>query len=168
MILTVWRHGEAEEGVNDRIRELTSSGRDDVGFGCHQFRDACRLRSIPPPQGILHSPLVRTSQTAEIIAAAFTRASVAAAPALQPGSTLAAVDEAVDEFGGPDSGRHHILLVSHQPLVSHIVNHYLGDMGSRVPPLPPGGLVTLSMDIVAPACAALLFWAFPPEYEAGV
>jgi len=167
MIVTVWRHGEAEEGANDRLRELTPSGRSDVGIGCRHFRAACRARNIPDPHRILHSPLVRTSQTAGIIAAAFKDAVLAAVPALQPGSTVIAVDAVVNEHADVNFETQHIVLVSHQPLVSHIINRYLGDTGSKVPALSPGGLVTLAMDVIAPDCAALRFWALPPEYEAG-
>jgi phosphohistidine phosphatase len=167
MILTIWRHGAAEEGVNDRLRELTASGRDDIGFGSHRLHEACSASNVSHPHTILHSPLVRTSQTAGIIAAAFTHASLSAVQALQPGSTVAAVDEAVSRFIDFGHQQQHMLLVSHQPLVSHLVEHYLGE-GSSVPFLSPGGLVTLSMEVLAPACGRLLFWAFPPEYEAGV
>ena len=38
MIVTIWRHGTAEDGVNDRLRKLTSMGRDDVGLD--EIRDA--------------------------------------------------------------------------------------------------------------------------------
>jgi phosphohistidine phosphatase len=167
MIVTIWRHGKAEEGVNDRLRELTGSGRDDMGFGSHRFHEACIAWNIPHPHKILHSPLLRTFQTAEIIAAAFTHASVAAVRALQPGSDVAAVDTAVLEFTDADCPLQHTLLVSHQPLVSHLVDHYLG-APNGVPFLAPGGLVTLSLELLAPACGSLLFWALPPEYEAGV
>jgi phosphohistidine phosphatase len=165
MILTIWRHGTAEEGVNDRLRELTGSGRDDVGFGSHRFHAICLARTIPHPQKILHSPLVRTTQTAGLIAAAFTHASLAADKALQPGDSVAAVDTVVDESMGSDS--EHLLLVSHQPLVSRLVEYYLGKESS-VPFITPGGFVTLSLEDTAPGCARLLFWALPPEYEARV
>lgn len=167
MILTIWRHGAAEEGVNDRLRELTGAGRDDVGFGSHRFHEACNTAKIPHPHNILHSPLVRTAQTAEIIAAAFTHATVTAVKALQPGSEVAAVDEAVSEFIGIDAHQQHMLLVSHQPLVSRLVEHYLAG-GGRVPFLCPGGLVTLSLERLKARCGTALFWALPPEYEAGV
>ena len=167
MILTIWRHGHAEEGAIDRLREISDTGRDDVGFGSHQFHVACTARSIPHPHQILHSPLVRTTQTADIIAASFARAAVAAENALQPGSRVAAVDAAVSALVGDDLREQHMLLVSHQPLVSRLVEHYLG-AGSSVPFLTPGGLVTLSLDHIAPACGQLLFWALPPDYEVGV
>lgn len=166
MILTIWRHGTAAEGGNDRLRELTDSGRDDVGFGSHRFHEACITNNIPHPHTILHSPLVRTSQTAEIIAAAFTHASVRAVQALQPGNMPSAVDDAVSQFIDFRMQQQHIVLVSHQPLVSLLVEYYLGGGGS-VPYLAPGGLVSLALDDFAPACGKLLFWALPPEYEAG-
>ncbi len=165
MILTIWRHGTAVEGVNDRLREITGSGRDDVGFGSRQFHEACSVRNIPHPHKILYSPLVRTTQTAELIAAAFTHASMAADKAMQPGSSVSAVDEAVSAFIDADVTQH-LLLVSHQPLVSRVIEYYLGP-GGYVPFLTPGGLVTLSLESSQPTCAQLLFWALPPEYEAG-
>ena len=73
MIVTIWRHGEAGEAFADRRRELTDSGRDDISFGCQQFHLACAGRNMPAPDLILHSPWVRTRQTAELIASAFAR-----------------------------------------------------------------------------------------------
>jgi phosphohistidine phosphatase len=167
VILTIWRHGTAAEGTNDRLRELTDAGRDDVGFGSQRFHEACIANKIPHPQAILHSPLVRTTQTAEVIAAAFTHASVRAVPALQPGNKPSTVDEELSRFVDSRLQQQHIVLVSHQPLVSQLVGYYLGGSGS-VPFLIPGGLVSLSLDVLVPACASLLFWALPPAFEARV
>lgn len=170
MILTIWRHGQAEAGRNDRLRKLTVTGLDEIGIGSRRFHAACEARNIPHPHIILHSPLVRTAQTAEIIAAAYTNSSVTAVDALQPDSNAAAVDAAVSEHTDSDHSircNQHTLLVSHQPLVSELVDHYLGVSG-RVPFLSPGGLVTLSLELPAPGCGSLLFWAFPPDFEMGV
>lgn len=166
MIVTIWRHGTAEDGVNDRLRNLTGTGRDDVGNGCRQFQHACRFRNIPPLDTILHSPYARTTQTADIIARAFNGARITPEPALRPESALSAVD-AVLCMLDTESAVQHAALVSHQPLVSQLVDHWLGDV-LRVPSLPPGGLVTLTFEVVAPACATLAFWSFPPEYKAVV
>lgn len=167
MIVTIWRHGEAENAAVDRLRELTDSGRDDVGFGCHQFNQACEIRNVAHPHRILHSSWVRASQTAMIIAAFFTDATLSVEQALQPDSNVAAVDAALFEIVDSGAVQEHIVLVSHQPLVSRLAEHYLGGSAS-VPFLPPGGLVTLSLNVLAPTSSTLLFWAFPPEYEAGV
>jgi phosphohistidine phosphatase len=165
MIVTIWRHGMAETGAIDRQRNLTPAGRDDVGFGCHQFHDACVSRGIAAPSTILYSPWVRTAQTAEIIAGAFSHAHVSAESALKPGSNVAAVDAVLGDCaksGGPEL---HILLVSHQPLVSQLADHYVGEE-AMVPPLTPGGYVALALETPATGCGRLLFWAMPPEFEA--
>jgi phosphohistidine phosphatase len=167
MIVTIWRHGMAEAGAIDRHRNLTPTGRDDVGFGCHQFHDACVSWGITAPTAIFYSPWVRTDQTAQIIAGAFSHAEASAAPALKPGSTVAAVDSFLGDCAASGGAEQHILLVSHQPLVSQLADHYVGEKG-KVPPLTPGGYVALAMDAPAAACGRLLFWAMPPEFEACV
>lgn len=167
MIVTIWRHGEAGNAIADRVRELTGNGADDVAFGCHQLHDACAVRDIPNPGLILHSGWVRTTQTAEIIASAFTHADRHRLTALQPGGTVSMADAALATLIDAREVTEHVVLVSHQPLVSYLVDHYLQDHG-RVPSLSPGGLVTLELAVPARACGQLLFWALPPEYEAGL
>ena len=163
MYVTIWRHVQSGMATSDRLRELTIQGRDDVGFGFHQFHLHCEARGIPHPGRVLYSEWVRTTQTAEIIASAFTHAELQPSPALLPGGTLHAVDQALE---AQQSGvLAHVLLVSHQPLVSLLVDHYLGSAG-LVAPLVPGGQVTLEMDVAAAGCASLCFSAQPPGYEA--
>lgn len=165
MIVTIWRHGEAGGAITDRLRELTGQGLDDIGFGCTRFHEICHGRGVPHPGMILYSPWLRTTQTAEIIDSAFSHASLRELDALQPGSDCAAVDTALALLTQDESCPEHLVLVSHQPLVSRLVDHYLGEAAS-VPPLSPGALATLTMDIPARACARLLFWSMPPAYEA--
>ena len=167
MILTIWRHGEAQVGVADRRRELTSSGRDDISYGCRTLHEACSARGISQPDIILHSSLVRATQTAEIIAVAYTHASVSTEVALEPEGDAAAVNTALTLVAKSDSTAEHLVVVSHQPLVSRLVDQYLGERG-MVPGPSPGGFVTVSLGLFEPACASLLFWALPPEYEVGI
>jgi phosphohistidine phosphatase SixA len=167
MILTIWRHGEAERGARDRARALTAVGYDDIGFGCRQFYEACNSRKLPHPDCVLYSPWTRTAQTAEIIAGAFTHARAKIETALQPGSDLPAVDAALRGLQASEPAPAHVLLVSHQPLVSRLADHYLGE-AALAPPLCAGGLATLRMEGVGPGCGTLQFWAMPPEYEAGM
>jgi phosphohistidine phosphatase len=166
MIVTVWRHGEAGSAATDRQRELTDSGFDDIGFGCRQFHAALEARGMAAPGLVLFSPWVRTRETAEIIAAAFTHAQLRELDALRPGSTVPAVETALAAVE-PDPAAAHIVLVSHQPLVSQLVTHFLG-LGNQVPALSPGSLVTFTLDAVASDCGELRFWAVPPGYEAGI
>jgi phosphohistidine phosphatase len=165
MIVTIWRHGEAGSAASDRLRELTVRGADAVGFACQRFHDICHSRGIPQPGLVLHSAWVRTTQTADIIASTFTLAGLSPSKALQPGGSIEAVDAALAAITVADSNVQHVVLVSHQPLVSYLVDYYLGCIG-RVPSLLPGGLVTLDMQVPAVDCGQLLFWALPPDYKA--
>lgn len=167
MIVTIWRHGEAASAATDRQRELTDGGRDDIAFGCHRFHDTCIERGLPHPDLILHSSWLRTSQTAEIIDSAFSHAKMRTLDALIPGSRVAEVDRAVDDILAMDQPPVHLVLVSHQPLVSRLVDHYL-DTPGKVPPLSPGGFAVLELDVAGRGCAELLFWALPDAYEAHV
>jgi len=164
MILTIWRHGEAGSAVTDRQQELTSAGRDDVGFGCHCFFEHCAARDLPAPDLILYSEWSRTTETADIIAAAYSHASLRRESALIPGSGVAAVDSVLEALLSATNCPEHLVLVSHQPLVSSLIDYYLGDPG-RVEPLSPGGLACLQLDAAAAACASLEFSAQPPQYE---
>jgi len=165
MIVTLWRHGEARTAATDRQRQLTDRGRDDVSFGCHRFHDTCVERGLAHPDRLLHSPWVRTTQTADIVASAFSHARVQPCDALMPGMGVGDVDRALRDLDHPEDA--HLVLVTHQPLVSRLVDYYLGETG-RVPPLSPGALAVLRLDVAGPGCGTLLFWALPPEYEARV
>ena len=167
MIVTIWRHGQAGSAATDRERELTGAGTDDVGFGCQQFHEVCHERGLPHPELILHSSWVRTTQTADIIAAAFSHADIRPAAALIPGSGPAEVDSLLTEVLACSPCPSHLVLVSHQPLVSRLADYYLGDPG-KTPSLSPGALVSLQLDVAARDCGELLFWALPPSYEAHV
>lgn len=165
MILTIWRHGEAGHAATDRMRELTDRGRDDIAFGCHQFHQLCEERKISHPECLLYSEWVRTTQTAEIIGSAFNHASRECSDALKPGRSVADAENELSNRLRSGAAPQHVLLISHQPLVSRLVDHLLGDPGA-VPPLQPGGFATLALETPAYGCASRLFSAQPPNYEA--
>ena len=150
--------------ARDRLRELTATGRAEVERGSELFRQHCRERGIAEPDRLYRSAWLRAAQTAEIICNALDITEAQESAALLPGSHVQQVDEWLAGIAGAPA---HVLLVSHQPLVSRLADHYLGDYG-RVPPLSPGGQVTLSLDVAAPDGGQLLFWSLPPAYQAGV
>lgn len=164
MFVTIWRHGEAGSAVTDRMRELTDQGRDDIGFACQQFHAHCEARGIPHPDLVLYSEWVRTAQTKDIVAGAFSHVRTQRSAALIPGCRPGDVDSELEVLYSSEDQPAHLILVSHQPLVSALVDYYLGESG-RVPPLSPGGLVTLSLEIPAAGCATLVFSAQAPLYE---
>jgi len=164
MIVTIWRHGEAGEAADDRQRELTARGRRDITGACPLFLDACERWHLPVPDTIAHSPWRRTAQTARIISRACGQVRRLALEPLQPGSSIAGVDVVLDGLAGTADVRH-LLLVGHQPLVSTLIDHYLGERG-RVPGVVPGGFAVIDLPAPLRGSGSLHFWAMPPAYEA--
>lgn len=122
-MLTLWlaRHGEAENldsSKTDFHRVLTANGR-------HQVKEMARwlLQREQPPEIILHSPLVRTRQTAETIAEEFGNESlvVRVENALAPGIEL---QELLRRVSSTDSER--ILCIGHQPDMSRCLAEMIG------------------------------------------
>ena len=165
MLLTIWRHGQAGEAPVDRQRELTARGRTDLQRGRERFVAQCDKRQLPLPAAIHHSPWVRTTQTAQLIRDALPETPLIPFEVLRPGSTVAAIEEAVLALATGDPAPRHVLLVGHQPLVSGLVDACLGSDGA-VPALVPGAFTTLEFTAAAPGAARVLFWAMPPEFEA--
>lgn len=164
MIVTILRHGEAGNAATDRSRALTATGRADVQRCALRFREQLQERSLSAPGQIGFSTWLRTAETAQLMAGAFPEASLTPAQALIPGQSVATAARFIQTVE-QDSVTEHLLLVSHQPLVSQLVGQLSGSPG-LVPGLPPGGLVSLELEVAAEGCARLLFWSFPPVYEA--
>jgi len=82
--------------------------------------------------------------------------------ALIPDSGVDTVEHALLDYAA--RADLHIVLVSHQPLVSALINHCLGTKG-EVPVLVPGAYAVLDTPLVASGCASLLWWSAPPEYQ---
>ena len=114
MKLWVLRHGQAEPQTRtDAERELTAHGREEV------LRNAGDLLGVPL-QAIYASPYVRTRQTAELVCEALgASVPVKLVPWLigdtEPKAVIAELD-ALEK-----RGLEHLLLVSHQPLVSLLI-----------------------------------------------
>jgi len=164
MILTIFRHGEAGEAATDRARELTEKGAQDVERGAAVFLETCRRRALQLPERLYCSPWARTASTARLICRALENVPLVTLPAIQPGRDIAGVQRWFEENSETMRDDSHLIMVSHQPLVSHLVDYYLG-AGSPVPSLSPGAFATLSMGVPGSACGSLQFWAMPPEYE---
>jgi phosphohistidine phosphatase len=111
--LVIMRHGEAEPfAASDAERPLTGPGRLVV-------ENQARLLESGDfsPEQIIHSPFLRTTQTAEIMGSIFSSAMLSADTALLDSSDPAQVPYI---WQGVES----ILLVSHMPLVGRLT-HYL-------------------------------------------
>lgn len=161
MLISVWRHGEAGPGSPDRDRRLTARGEAQVERGARDFVVRLQRRSLSLPGRILFSRWRRTAQTADRIREWCAGAEPETLDALIPDRDAALVDDAVTRFEDRES---HLVLVSHQPLVTALIDRWLGTSG-EVPPLVPGAYVVLDVPVVASGCAAVVWWASPPDYE---
>ena len=164
MILTVFRHGEAADAASDYARRLTAWGEEDVARAGHALASACQARKIAPPDVLCCSPWIRTMATADILSLTLPAALAEVVAALQPGAKVRDVEAMLEERQAAGAPAAHMLLVSHQPLVSRLINHWLDEDG-RVPSLSPGAFASLEMDSLARGCGHLLFWASPPTCE---
>ena len=160
MLVTIMRHGEAGSAVTDQRRELTARGTSEAKKAAVALLAACSRWSVRPPDELYFSRWVRTTQTARLVAEALGLESRQSIECLIPGSAASATDRLLE---GLDA-ECHVVLVSHQPLVSRLVDRYSGEPG-RVPGLSPAGFATVRMEIPGQGCGELLFWALPPIYE---
>ncbi len=125
MQLIVVRHGEAVDqgvGMSDGERWLTGRGR-------RTTREVAA--ALPPehhPYELWTSPLVRATQTAEIIASVLRLDDrVCVLRALATGD-VSAIREAIDGYAGPGP----LMLVGHEPTLSALTRQLLGP-GARWP-----------------------------------
>jgi phosphohistidine phosphatase len=150
------RHGiAAERGddyPDDSKRPLTSSGIKRLQ------QEARGLNALEVSfDQIIASPLLRTKQTAEVIAAALkTRPAVATSDSLAPAGTPAAVFH--------ELGRHmrkgRIALVGHEPNLGELAARLIG---ARVPlAFKKGGICRIDFEVFPPKGVGQLRWFVPP------
>jgi len=136
VLLTIWRHGEAGPAARDVERELTEHGRSEVTAAAEAFARWLAQSGRPEVEQLRHSPLTRTSQTADILDGVLRPASCLADELLAPGADPAnKLWQAIDAT--------HVLLVSHEPFVSRAIAVWSDD--ATFPPLAPSGYATLEV-----------------------
>jgi phosphohistidine phosphatase len=151
------RHGIAaergEEYPDDSKRPLTSAGIKRLQ------REARALDALDVTlDHIIASPLLRTKQTADILAECLqSRPSVSTSDALAPAGTPAAVFQ--------ELGRHmrkgRIALVGHEPNIGELAGRLIG---SRVPlQFKKGGICRIDFDVFPPKGTGQLRWFAPPR-----
>lgn len=162
MRIFLLRHGEAESyASSDSQRQLTAAG-------LHQVEQAARiftLKESQQPDAILVSPYLRAQQTNErFLAAAF------------PGKQLShRTYEGITPDSSPDKcieylqacTAQRLLLVTHQPFVGALLELLTSGStyqpGSGNPPMLTSSIVCLETELIAPACAQLLWYSSPPH-----
>lgn len=162
MQLLIVRHGEAEpSAASDEVRNLTPRGRDVTAA----LAQALIKKSFVPTQ-IWASPLVRAQQTAAIL-----QKHLGHAPAIR--ECAAAIPEAdvrrCVELLQREAADQTIMLVSHQPFVTHLIS-WLCDASMQadgnVPTLTTSAAVLLQLPQVDAGCARRQWLLFPPLFQA--
>jgi phosphohistidine phosphatase len=141
MILYLIRHADAvdkNQNLPDESRYLTIDGRSKI----KKMRSRIAKHG-PKPDLILTSPLVRTVQTAEILAEKLLRKNaVIASVLLQPGADIKQLIKYVNQLKDYDC----IMIVGHEPLLSAFTMQLL-DLRDNTFCFQKGGCVALKIQL---------------------
>lgn len=117
MDLILWRHAEAEEGLDDEKRKLTTKGRRQAAAMAQWLKDR-----LPKHFSVVASPAVRTQETALALASKFVTSEEVGLGA-SPDSILRAA-------GWPRASQP-VVVVGHQPTLGMTVAHLLSGKDSQ-------------------------------------
>jgi phosphohistidine phosphatase len=161
MNLFVLRHGIAVElgspgFTHDAERPLTPEGRSKL----RQIAKAMHGMELDF-DAILSSPYLRARQTAKLITRSFKKtANVEFCEALAPDGTSAQVIETLRRLKpAPEN----LLLVGHEPNLSHLVSVLLGSKGGSCVILKKGGLCKLCVHSLSRQPDASIEWLLTPK-----
>ena len=113
MELILWRHADAEDGVDDLARRLTRKGEKQAAAMAKWLR-----HHLPDDYTVLASPAVRAQETAAALGA-----KIITDQTLAPGATVAGIAKAVEKHEGL------VIVVGHQPDLGRAAAHFLGARG---------------------------------------
>lgn len=108
MNLILWRHAEAEDGMNDMQRALTARGRKQA-----EQMAAWLRKHAPPDLQVCVSPAIRALQTADALGCDYR-----IVEEIEPG----AAPEDLLEVAGWPANEGSVLLVGHQPTLGRTVS----------------------------------------------
>jgi phosphohistidine phosphatase len=151
------RHGDADaevpEGLGDEARALTAKAR--AGLVSHFNALAPRMEGISL---VLTSPLVRTVQTAQILAFTLKHEGLLKAHrSLLPDMPVGTLESVLRDHTGEN-----VVLVGHQPSMGALTAHLLA-MPTMVKSVHPGTVIGLERPDGAAGAASLLFFAAPGQ-----
>jgi phosphohistidine phosphatase len=159
MNLYILRHGIAEEASadgDDGARKLTAKGREKLRGVAEGLREFGIKLDV-----ILTSPLARATETAEIVAAAYSNnPPPQVLPALTTGVPPAEAVAALRPF----AKQKHVMIVGHEPQLSSLAALLLtGSTDGGKLELKKGGCIALSVAARAEKGGAELMWMLTPR-----
>lgn len=148
MDLILWRHADAEDGVPDMTRALTTKGHKQAAKVA-----AWLEHRLPAGTRVIVSPATRARQTADALTAAYETV-----PAIAPGAAPTAVLEVT---GWPEASGS-VLIVGHQPTLGQVAGLLLaGEV--REWALKKGGVLWLTRRVRGDSTQVVLRAAMSPE-----
>lgn len=145
MDLILWRHAEAEDGLEDLERALTDKGQRQAAQMAQWIKKYLPA-TAPATLRILVSPARRTQQTAQALGWPFSTVN-SFAPGARPEALL---EGAIERMPIQVAGQ--VLIVGHQPtlggLAAHLLTGQPGQMAMR-----KGGLLWLRLSMPHPHSA---------------
>ncbi len=146
----------AERFPNDDDRPLTEEGIDRMKLAAGGI-----AALIKRPGAILASPLVRTMQTAEIVAKALgCKNCVEPGDALKPGAKIDAVRKELAARSGKDVES--IMLVGHEPDMGELASALIGAKGAAIE-FKKGSLCAIRLDAEHLDRSGILRWHLAPK-----
>jgi len=149
MRIAIVRHGEASFGADsDENRELTDAGREEILSTSKQLKEWVSDKTV-----IVHSPFLRTVQTAEILSNHLALPTVSES-VLKAGTAFHKIIDWLQETNLSD-----IIVVCHNPMVTEITNCLVyGEQALSMPRLvfDTGYACCLECEYLAYGCVDLI------------
>jgi len=156
MKILLVRHADAmsaaeamTSGVADDDRALTGKGR-----ALMETSASGLSRLMSPPDRIIHSPLRRAVETAEILAAVWPHARLVASDALRPADGPALLSALEGDC----------VLVGHEPSLSALAGWFMTGRHESLFSFSKGGVALLSFGGRPAAGSGKLRWLLPPDW----
>lgn len=148
-MLYLIRHAEAEEAGKggDAARRLTERGRDRMRAAAQGLG-----RIVNDLQVIAHSPLVRATETARIVADRFPDASVTELHSLLPGADPASLLEWLARQ------EKSVAVVGHEPMLSYWIGYAVGGLPRPVVQMKKSAVCALELPHPVAAGAGQIHW----------
>lgn len=160
MKLYFLRHGKAVEpgspgAPDDAGRSLTPDGIEEMEAEAKAF-EQLEIQ----PEVILTSPLLRTKQTAQIVARRLEpKGGLVESELLAPGCEFEQLENLLGKHAAADS----VMLVGHEPDFSTLVGELIGRGGMALVELKKGGLAFVESPWPVRRGGGTLRWLLPPK-----
>ena len=151
MLVTLWRHGEAAYSRPDAQRRLTDQGACHVQASVGLYRSLCQQSGLGLPTLCIHSPYVRTQQTASLIASDLGLTEVKGLELLAPGQP----DYVAGNYLSEETENQ--LVVGHQPYLSQLIDVWCDT--SEHTSVSPSGFAIIELTAACRGGGELLHYA---------